>query len=626
MPPQDVSSSNDGTVSNISNSNEAQNDQPPPEQQPAQQNMWSFVKGLAFRILVIYFISSLFRGKSTPPTTETVDGSKYTPLPSRNLFSNGTSMDFFVYVTENELSPNFSDINQLIWSQKNIIYGDYYGGPNQDSTYELKTNIPASERVQNNGSIYLHVYFVRNGFLPYPKKGSLYSERFTLHKSKRLNMYKRKKFKKTHNLLTKESNVNQETIDQLVEQVQSAQLYSHWHPNLTISIVDDHTNWVRGQVPKPLDEFIDFDPQTGNYYPILYLNDYWNLLRDYQPVNETTKLLPLHLTFTPISMFKFQLYMAQMMRNKWSNAFGINMIEESEEEQDSVKEAFLETSPYLLALTVIVSLTHSVFEFLAFKNDIQFWNKRQNLEGLSVRSVFFNVFQSLIVLLYVLDNDTNTIVRISIGVGLLIELWKIKKVVDINVNTENKILGIFPRISFSDKGSYANSPTKEYDNLAFKYLSWALFPLLVGYCVYSLIYQEHKGWYSWILNMLYGFLLTFGFIAMTPQLFINYKLKSVAHLPWRMLTYKFLNTFIDDIFAFVIKMPLLYRLGCFRDDIIFLVYLYQRYKYRVDYKRQNEYGFSGDDLDRLNSDQPSTSSNPPPQSSIEASEETKKDQ
>ena len=52
---------------------------------------------------------------------------------------------------------------------------------------------------------------------------------------------------------------------------------------------------------------------------------------------------------------------------------------------------------------------------------------------------------------------------------------------------------------------------------------------------------------------------------MTPQLFINYKLKSVAHLPWRMLSYKALNTFIDDLFAFVIKMPTLYRLGCFRD-------------------------------------------------------------
>jgi hypothetical protein len=36
---------------------------------------------------------------------------------------------------------------------------------------------------------------------------------------------------------------------------------------------------------------------------------------------------------------------------------------------------------------------------------------RKSVEGLSVRSVFFNVFQNLIVLLYVLDNDTNTVVR-----------------------------------------------------------------------------------------------------------------------------------------------------------------------------------------------------------------------
>lgn len=83
---------------------------------------------------------------------------------------------------------------------------------------------------------------------------------------------------------------------------------------------------------------------------------------------------------------------------------------------------------------------------------------------------------------------------------------------------------------------------------------------------------------------------------MTPQLFINYKLKSVAHLPWRMLTYKFLNTFIDDIFAFVIKMPTMYRLGCFRDDIIFLIYVYQRWVYRVDLKRVNEFGVSGEEL------------------------------
>jgi len=90
------------------------------------------------------------------------------------------------------------------------------------------------------------------------------------------------------------------------------------------------------------------------------------------------------------------------------------------------------------------------------------------------------------------------------------------------------------------------------------------------------------------------FLLTFGFIMMTPQLFINYKLKSVSHLPWRMMTYKALNTFIDDLFAFVIKMPTMYRLGCFRDDIIFFIYLYQRYIYPVDRTRVNEYGTTGE--------------------------------
>lgn len=104
--------------------------------------------------------------------------------------------------------------------------------------------------------------------------------------------------------------------------------------------------------------------------------------------------------------------------------------------------------------------------------------------------------------------------------------------------------------------------------------------------------MEQKGWYSWVLNMLYGFLLMFGFIMMTPQLFINYKLKSVAHLPWRMLSYKFINTFIDDLFAFVIRMPTMYRIGCFRDDIVFLVYLYQRWIYRVDPTRVNEFGTS----------------------------------
>ena len=97
-----------------------------------------------------------------------------------------------------------------------------------------------------------------------------------------------------------------------------------------------------------------------------------------------------------------------------------------------------------------------------------------------------------------------------------------------------------------------------------------------------------------MVSSLVGFVYAFGFILMTPQLFINYKLKSVAHLPWRAMVYKTLSTFIDDLFAFVIKMPTMHRLSCFRDDLIFFIVLYQRYIYPVDKARVNEYGQSGE--------------------------------
>ena len=80
---------------------------------------------------------------------------------------------------------------------------------------------------------------------------------------------------------------------------------------------------------------------------------------------------------------------------------------------------------------------------------------------------------------------------------------------DVSLNRERRIFGI-PTLKFKDRGTYVHSQTKQYDEMAFRYLGMAFFPLLGGYCVYSLMYHEHKGWYSFVLSMLYGFLLTFG--------------------------------------------------------------------------------------------------------------------
>lgn len=44
-------------------------------------------------------------------------------------------------------------------------------------------------------------------------------------------------------------------------------------------------------------------------------------------------------------------------------------------------------------------------------------------------------------------------------------------------------------------------------------------------------------------------------------------------------------------------MPILHRLATFRDDIIFFIWLYQKWVYKVDYSRINEFGQGGEDED-----------------------------
>lgn len=70
--------------------------------------------------------------------------------------------------------------------------------------------------------------------------------------------------------------------------------------------------------------------------------------------------------------------------------------------------------------------------------------------------------------------------------------------------------GRFPMVRFANRDSYAKSKTKEYDEIAAKYLSYALYPLVIGYAVYSLTYSTHKSWYSWLLSSLTGCVYTFG--------------------------------------------------------------------------------------------------------------------
>ena len=65
---------------------------------------------------------------------------------------------------------------------------------------------------------------------------------------------------------------------------------------------------------------IEFDSESGGYYPILFLNDYWNLAQDYMPINDTTKWVrQLHGERLCLCSFKFILFFPSgALRSPWS--------------------------------------------------------------------------------------------------------------------------------------------------------------------------------------------------------------------------------------------------------------------------------------------------------------------
>lgn len=207
---------------------------------------------------------------------------------------------------------------------------------------------------------------------------------------------------------------------------------------------------------------------------------------------------------------------------------------------------------------------------MAFKNDVQFWRKRDTIEGFSQSTLIWRCVSQIIIAFYLHNQQTSYLVVIPTNIGALIELWKLKKAFKLEFN------GFRIKINAKTK---AEEATNEYDMKFMKYMSiYVLYPLVTVCALYSLLYIEHKSWYSWFIQSAANGVYIFGFLFMLPQLFINYKLKSVAHLPWKVLVYKAFNTFIDDLYAFMLtSIPTAHRVATFRDDIVFLIYLYQKW-------------------------------------------------
>ncbi|KAJ9665384.1 hypothetical protein H2201_004461 [Coniosporium apollinis] len=540
---------------------------------------------------------------SARPSQINTDGS-YNPIPQTisPMWQPGTPLDISMYISPSLIMPSLKSMpkESLVVDEKEFMYGDW------KESREIDTSFAVPREVQNNGTLFAHFYVAQSGNVMDPTAPN-YDPTKAYHFFRPLTQYlPKKKVKKTKNLLSAK-NATEDVEEEPAPKERI--IASYYHPNFTVSFVPDSGVQKYPQMAPAVRSFVHLDRtgsrdasgQNGWYYPILYVNTFWQLRDHMTELNSTVKRLPLRITLNNLNSWKFSLYatMDEGMKQNAQKAAQGQSISGDGSEFEQFKSILMDTNIYLLATTGVVTILHMIFEMLAFKNDVSHWRNKKDNVGTSVRTILANVFMQSVIFLYLLDNNDNTswMILFGQGMGIAIEAWKVTKTVNVRLRETPPGSFLPYTVVFEDKHklSETEQKTKEYDEIAFKYLYIIAVPLLLAYAAYSLMYETHKSWYSFIITTLVGSVYAYGFLMMVPSLYINYRLKSVAHMPAKAMTYKFLNTFIDDLFAFTIKMPTLHRLATLRDDVIFFVYLYQSYKYKVDYKRVNEFGQGGED-------------------------------
>jgi len=374
------------------------------------------------------------------------------------------------------------------------------------------------------------------------------------------------------------------------EEAASAGPVTHMRPHIKVRTAHPATALKGETFPTELRSFLVYLPTRGGHetrYNPMMAPDEFLIRRDFVPVSgdpgRADPVIPFSLVPVPFAGFAVYYQLGETLKML---AQGMGL---SDSDLDELRELVSGNNLRWWALTTAISLLHAVFSYLAFSNDVGFWRGKTSLEGLSVRTFVSSLVCQSIIFLKLLDGgNVSWLILTEVGVGVAIEAWKVSKIA-----ARRGMLS--PAYWRGGPGGAApmtalESETDAADERAMRFLGYVMYPVVAVWGCYSLAYHDHRSWWSWtVQTAAYGVYL-YGFVAMTPQLYINYRLKSVAHMPWRTMLYKVFNTFIDDVFAFAIEMPLSHRIACFRDDVVFFGFLYQRWIYPVDKKRANEFG------------------------------------
>lgn len=473
---------------------------------------------------------------------------------------------FHIYVCTSTSKRPFNSPMTLIYSN-----GDF----KTDSSVKLDLTYKVPKVTARNGTLYLHIIMT-------PTRSKIFNEDLltspkAVHTVTPLTKQAHR-LDSTYSLLhssiggasgsNKSASINSKRRYSLSQKTES-----HLKPEIVVDVAIPQSLPLNS-IPGELVHLFQLD-RNNKYKPILFISELRTRVKQLVPIDPNIQDAPLTLQFTPSSLGKIRFMIIAETSLKTMHTLGF-----SEVDTDDVKGIFFDTNLYLLLLTIVVTAFHLLFDFLAFKSDVQFWRSRDSMAGLSFSSLAFRAISQIIIAIYLWDQSASLLILLPAIIGAVIELWKVQKAMYLGKTSNNKLEQL----------------TGQADTAFIKWVGLVfLVPLIMGGSLYSLLYSTHRSWKSWAIESAANGVYAFGFLFMLPQLYVNYKLKSVSALPWKAFMYKAFNTFIDDLFAFLLtSIPISHRVAAFRDDLIFIVYLYQRWLYPVDKSRPSEFGGEGE--------------------------------
>ena len=334
-------------------------------------------------------------GDSSSPA-EVAQQQHFAMLRPACLWSSGANMSLHVFLTDNatfDVPPSYkysnrADDNPVVKLEDSLAEWHEAGLSLYDSEMKRSTNltVPLSRAIRyNETQLYAHVRLVRH--LPVDvdssgeddgnggvRKVDVLSKRFNITRYR-----VRKKARDEKSLLgggdeDKDSPARDEVDETDDSPLTLAdlnrthdQLLLYATPSLTLQVVDmaNTPNFPsRHGMPAQFGDHMDWlDENSTGFYPILYNSQFWVAKTKLVPLNGSATEITMEMTLEQVKMWKWQL-MSQMEQS-WKQQDDF-MGEEDASGADMLRTLLLETNPFLLVVTAVVSVLHTVFDMLAF--------------------------------------------------------------------------------------------------------------------------------------------------------------------------------------------------------------------------------------------------------------------